>query len=230
MEYFMITLRTASSLLIKAVLLGSLAFGLAACDKNKAAREQAQSLLSQQQTENSHLQRQVEQAQADLAQIERSLTESQASHAAIESEQAQRSARLTEYLSGHKAAVLALAASSAGALTALDDDTRQAVDREMGQGASGAAMVAGIVGAGFCIFNADECTSVGSYLAGYGMERKANREHLQQVNALLQQLAQSRTEKRESLQKLEQQLEASRTALAESESRIAQLRCKTPLC
>lgn len=224
------TSRAIAASLAKGVLALGLALGLAACDQHKAEREQAQSLLSQQQTEHSHLQRQLEQAQADLAQTERSLAEAQERHAAIESEQAQRSARLTEFLSEHKAATLALAASGAGAMTALDDETRQSVDRELGQGASGAAVFAGLVGAGFCLFNADECATVGSYMASYGMERKANREHLQQVQALLNQLAQTSSNQKTSVQSLAQQLDASRSAMSETESRIEQLRCKGPLC
>lgn len=226
----MTTLRTASSLLFKALLAGSLALSLAACDQHKAERQQAQSLLSQQQTEHSHLQRQLEQAQADLAQTERALAEHQERRAAIESEQASRSARLTEYLAQHKAAVVALAASGAGAMTALDEEARQAVDRELGQGASGATVVAGLVGAGYCMFNFDECASVGSTIAAYGTERSANREHLQQVDAALQQLAQARTGQQESVQSLSQKLDVSRSAMSDTETRIDQLRCKGPLC
>lgn len=226
----MITLRTVSSLLCKALLASSLALGLTACDQHKAEREQAQSLLSQQQTEHAHLQRQLEQAQADLGQTERALTEHNERRAAIESEQAQRSARLTEYLAHHKAAVVALTASGAGAVAALDDEARQALDRELGQGASGATVLAGMVGAGYCLFNFDECSSVGSTIAAYGTERRANREHLQQVDAALQQLAQVHTDQQASVQSLSQQLDASRSALSDTESRIAQLRCKGLLC
>lgn len=226
----MTTLRTTSSLFIKGALALGLVIGLAACDQHKAEREQAQTELNQQQAEHSHVQRQLEQAQADLAQAERASAEQQERASALESEQAQRSARLTEYLAVHKAAALALAASGAGAVTALDDETRQSLDSELGQGASGVAVMAGLVGAGYCLFNMDECAEVGSYLASYSMERSANREHLQQVQALSQQLAQSHSGQQETVQTLAQRLDTSRAAMSENESRIAQLRCKGPLC
>ncbi|MCW2314357.1 hypothetical protein [Rhodoferax antarcticus] len=215
---------------IKGVLAAGLILGLAACDQHKAEREQAQTELNQQQSEHSHVQRQLEQAHADLAQTEHAHAEQQERVSALKSEQVQRSARLTEYLGVHKAAALALAASGAGAITALDDETRQSVDRELGQGASGMAVMAGIVGAGYCIFNMGECAEVGSYLASYSMERSANHEHLQQVQALSQQLAQSRAGHQETVQTLVQRLDTSRAAMSDGESRIAQLRCKGPLC
>ena len=222
--------RAASFLCFKALLVCGLALGLAACDRNKAEREQAQGRLGLQQTEHSHLQRQLEQAQAELVQTERALAEQQERHAASKSEQAQRSARLTQYLNSHKAAALALAASGAGAMAALDDEARHSLEKELGQGATGMAMLAGVMGAGYCLFNMDECAAVGSYLASYGMERKTSRQHQQQIEAVLQQLAQARGSQQESLQSLSQRLDASRSAMSKTESRIAQLQCKGPLC
>lgn len=226
----MSTLRAFSSLFFTALLACTLAFGLSACDQHKAERQQAQRRLSQHQTEHSHLQRQIEQAQTDLAQTERALAEHNERRAGIESAQAQRSARLTQFLNNHKAAALALTASGVGVMTALDDEIRRGIERDLGEGAAGMTMLAGMMGAGYCLFNVDECASVGSYLASYEMEHKANREHLQQIEAVLQQLVQTRTEQQSSLQNLSLKLDESRSTLSGIESRIAQLRCKGPLC
>lgn len=223
-------LHNVASPVLKALLAGSLVLCLTACDQHKAEREQAQNQLSQLHTEHSHLLTQLEQAQADLSQTERAWTEQQAQRALIETEQAQRKGRLSEYLGEHKAAALALAASGAGAITALDDETRQSMNRELGQGAADMAVLAGVLGAGYCMFNMDECASVGSYLASYSMQNKASVESLQQVQTLMQQLEQTHGTRQEAVRDLSQRVDASRTAMDEIETRIAQLQCKGPLC
>lgn len=214
----------------KVVLTALIVLGLAACDTHQAEREKVRAEFSRQQTEHSQLQRQLELAQAELARTEQALAEQQARRAELASVQTRRSAQLTRYLAEHKAASLALAATGAGAMTALDDETRKNLERELGQGAGDMAMLAGLMGAGYCLFNADECSTVAAQVASYGMERKANRDHLQQVEALMQQLSQARDGQQQAHQARQQDVQTSQGRLAQIEGRLAQLRCQGLLC
>lgn len=134
------------------------------------------------------------------------------------------------YMSENKATVLALVATGAGAVTALDEDTRSTIQKELGQGSSGLVLAVGVFGAGYCLFNLDECTSVSARLAAHATETNAIKTRAQQISSQLAELKQSVQQHQSQVQSLTQQLQESESAIGVSQQRMAELRCKGPFC
>ena len=222
--------RLPSHRVLGAALSALLSMGLTACDPQAAEREAALAEHARLQMSLQQEQLAAEKLSGELANIERQLVEQQATLAALQSEKAARSAQLTRFMAEHKAASVALAATGAGAITALDAEARQSLQAQFGEGAGDVALVAGLVGSGYCLFNAEECSTVAAHWVAHGEERKANDEQAVQVRALMQGLETARDTQRQDFAARQAAVQLNQAKLLQIDARVKALRCQGLFC
>lgn len=137
---------------------------------------------------------------------------------------------LLTYVAQNKAAVAAIAVTGAGALSALSPEARSALAAQLGDAAPGLTVLAGIAGAGYCLFSEASCAAVAAQLAALAGEIEA-------LEGPVQRLAARRTETEQTLKAAESTLAAAEASLGSADmavraaqERVDALKCTSIWC
>lgn len=214
----------------KAAALAALTLTLTACDGNREAREAAERDVARHEIVATELRTKQERLQSEIAANERTIAEQNKLITELEQKRAAQRADLMNYLSDNKAAAAALAAAGGGAAVAMDDDIRTSLNSNAGDGASGFAFIAGVVGAGYCLFNAEDCARVAARVAAYGTANKDTDSNIRRAKEQISTLQQGSQTLQQQRQQIEPRLQEANANASSARSRAAQLQCKGLLC
>ena len=217
-------------LIFVSLFLATAAIGLQGCDSNQAAREAAQRELSQHESTLNELRSQQSRLSTEIAAQEREIASQKKAADELQQTRAKQRAELMSYLSDHKAAAAALAAAGGGAAAVMDDDVKSSLQSNGGDSAQGFAIIAGVIGAGYCIFNADECAGVTAKIAAYGVANKDTDSALERgsknVIGLQQRIEQLKTDGK----MLPSRIQQADMAADSARGKVQRLRCSGLLC
>jgi len=203
---------------------------LAGCDQNREAREAAQREAARHEIIATELRSKQDRIRADIAASEREIASQNKLIAEMEQRRATQRAELMAFLSENKAAATALAAAGGGAAVMMDDDIRSSLNSNAGEGASGLAFIAGLIGAGYCLANGEECTRVATRIGAYATANKDTDANIQRAKQQIASLQQGIEPLKKSGNDITPRLREADSAAESARARAASLACKGILC
>lgn len=221
---------TNHATLCKVGALIAITLALTGCDQNREAREAAQREAARHEIIATELRSKQERLQSEIAANDRGVAEQNKLIAELEQKRAAQRAELMNYLSDNKAAAMALAAAGSGAAVAMDDDIRHSLNSSAGEGASGFAFLAGLVGGVYCLSNAEDCARVAARIAAYGAANKDTDGNIRRARDQIESLQAGSAALRKQRTDLEPRLNDANTNANNARSRVEQLKCKGLLC